>query len=102
MSTTVDSDGVRPRGLRAACLSFPETLAQSIASIAPSATPALVIPLVFANAGNGTWLAYLFATASIALVAASLNHFARRSASPGSLYSYISSGLGPGTGQIAG
>jgi amino acid transporter len=89
-------------GLRTSYLSFTEVLAQSIASIAPSATPALVIPLVFATAGNGTWLAYLFATLAIALVGANLNQFTRRSASPGSLYSFIVKGLGPNVGVLSG
>ena len=39
-------------GLRADNLSAVETLAQSISTIAPTATPALTIPLVFALAGK--------------------------------------------------
>jgi hypothetical protein len=39
-----------------------ETLAQSVSTIAPTATPAATIPLVCALAGNGTWLAYVLAT----------------------------------------
>ncbi len=89
-------------GLRSQCLSSTEVLGQAIANIAPSATPALVIPLVFATAGNGTWLAYLFALVAIVLVGASLNQFTRRSASPGSLYSFIARGLGPSVGVVAG
>lgn len=89
-------------GLKKAILSPVEVLAQSIANIAPSATPALVIPLVFYFAGNGTWLSYLFATIAIVLVGANLNQYTRRSASPGSLYSYVVKGLGSGTGVISG
>ena len=89
-------------GLRDSCLSATEVLGQAIANIAPSATPALVIPLVFATAGNGTWLAYLFALVAIVLVGANLNQFTRRSASPGSLYSYVAKGLGPSVGVVAG
>ena len=55
-------------GLRANILSPMETLAQSISTIAPTTTPTMTIPLVFVLAGNGTWLAYLFATAAILLV----------------------------------
>jgi len=91
-------------GLRKSILSPIEVLAQSIANIAPSATPALVIPLVFGvgSGGNGTWLAYLVATIAIVLVGANLNQFTKRSASPGSLYSFIVKGLGSTTGVIAG
>ena len=83
-------------------LSSIEVLAQSIASIAPSATPALVIPLVNGFAGNGTWLAYLFATIATILVAANLNQFTKRSASPGNLYAFIIKGLGTDIGVISG
>lgn len=44
-------------GLRRGILSPFETLAQSVSTIAPTATPAATIPLVCALAGNGTWLA---------------------------------------------
>ena len=55
-------------GLRQGALSPMETLAQSVSTIAPTTTPAATIPLVFALAGNGTWLAYLLATAAVLLV----------------------------------
>lgn len=89
-------------GLRRNALPFVETLAQSIANIAPTATPALTIPLVFANSGNGTWLTYLFATIGLALVSICINQFARRAATPGSIYSYTTQGLGKWAGFIAG
>jgi hypothetical protein len=47
----------------------------------------VVIPLVFLSAGAGAWVAYLFAVLAIGLVALNINQFARRSASPGNLYS---------------
>ncbi len=89
-------------GLRPDCLSFPEILAEPVGTIAPTTTPPITIPLVFASAGNGTWLAYLFATIGLILVSLNINQFARRSASPGSLYAYIARGLGPTTGVISG
>jgi len=83
------------QGLRSDTLTPLETFGQSIASIAPTAAPAMIISQVFALSGNGTWLAYLIATIGLALVAANINVFARRSASPGSLYSFISGVLSP-------
>ena len=80
-------------GLKSGTLSPLETLGQSVANIAPTATPTVVIPLVYAVSGGGTWLAYLIATLAILLVASSINQFARRSASPGSFYSYAIEGL---------
>jgi hypothetical protein len=80
-------------GLRRDALPFVETLAQSIANIAPTVTPALAIPLVFASSGHGTWLTYLLATVGLLLVSLCINQFARRSATPGSLYSYTTAGF---------
>jgi amino acid transporter len=88
--------------LRANCLSFPEVLAQSIALIAPTLTAALNAPLVFANAGNGAWLAYVFATIGLILVGLNINQFACYSASPGALYTYVAKGLGSTAGIICG
>ncbi|HEX9061468.1 MAG TPA: APC family permease [Clostridia bacterium] len=102
MSSYENKEGKKSSGLKDSILSPIEVLAQSIASIAPSATPALVIPLVFLFAGNGTWLSYLFATIAIALVGANLNQYTKRSASSGSLYSFVVKGLGSGTGVISG
>src|SRR5258708_24163312 len=72
-----------------------ETLAQSVSTMAPTATPAATIPLVCALAGNGTWLAYVLATAAILLVALCIARYARLAASPGSLYTYASMTLPP-------
>jgi len=82
-------------GLRREVLSPMETLAQSVSTIAPTTTPVATIPLVCAFAGNGTWLAYVLATAAVLLVALCISRFARYSASPGSLYTYASMTLPP-------
>ncbi|MFT8887188.1 MAG: APC family permease [Ethanoligenens sp.] len=89
-------------GLRAGCLSFFEVLGQSIANIAPTATPAITIPVVFASAGNATWAAYLFATLAVVLLSVQINIFSKRSATPGALYTYISQGLGTSGGFVSG
>jgi amino acid transporter len=65
-------------------------------------TAVLIVPLAFSDAGNGTWLAYLFATIMLSFVVMNLNQFARRSASPGSMYAYIGRGLGPRWGVLSG
>src|SRR5216684_7126613 len=82
-------------GLRREILSPMETLAQSVSTMAPPTTPAATIPLVCALAGNGTWLAYVLATAAVLLVALCISRYARHSSSPGSLYSYASLTLPP-------
>jgi len=83
-------------------LSFLEVVAQSVANIAPSATPALIIPLVFASAGNGTWLAYGLATIALLFVTPQINVFAARSASPGALYTFTGDGMGNRAGALCG
>jgi amino acid transporter len=88
-------------GLRSEILSPMETLAQSVSTIAPTATPAITIPLVYALAGNGTWLAYVLATVAILLVAWCIGRFASHSSSPGSLYSYAAMILPPWLSSIA-
>src|ERR1700735_5272558 len=89
-------------GLRTGALGFPALLAQSVALISPTMTAVLIIPLAFSNAGQGTWLAYLFGTAMLLFVVFNLNQFARRSTSPGSMYAYIGRGLGAVGGVLSG
>jgi amino acid transporter len=89
-------------GLRRNVLGPWETLAQSVSAIAPTATPAMTIPLVFALAGNGTWLVYIFATLAVTLVGLVIGCFGRRSASPGSLFSYTTHSLPGWAASVAG
>lgn len=88
-------------GLHKGVLGPVETLAQSISAVAPSTSPSLTIPLVFALAGNATWFVYLMATGAVLLVGFCVSRFARLSASPGSLYSYAADTLPPFLGVAA-
>jgi amino acid transporter len=94
-------NGAESYGLRKGVLGPIETLAQSVSAMAPSTSASLTIPLVFAYAGNATWLVYLLATASMLLVGFCISRFARLSASPGSLYTYTANTLPPAFGVIA-
>lgn len=89
-------------GLKPDCLSFKEVLAQSFAVIAPTTIPASNLGLIVALSGNGTWLSFLLGLVGLILVSININQFANRSASPGSLYSYIVQGLGATAGVICG
>jgi amino acid transporter len=89
-------------GLKSNCLSFGEVLAQSFAVIAPTTIPASNIGLIVALSGNGTWLSFAIGLIGLVFVSININQFASRSASPGSLYSYIVKGLGPTAGVICG
>ncbi|MGO8672979.1 MAG: APC family permease [Capsulimonadaceae bacterium] len=88
--------------LRKNCLNFWEVLAQSIALISPTMTASLIVPAMFATAGNGSWLAYAFAMVMLLFVALCLNEFARRSTTSGSMYAYVTRGMGPVSGGLAG
>jgi amino acid transporter len=88
-------------GLQRHTLGPLETLAQSISTMGPTCSPAMTVPLVFASAGNGTWLAYLLAMACTLLIALCVARFSRESASPGSLYSYATSSLPPLLGSVS-
>ena len=87
-------------GLKRDCLSFGEVIAQSIAVIAPTTTPAANLGLIFALSGNGTWLSFLIGLLGLVFVSININQFARRSASPGSLYTYIAKSLGATAGVM--
>jgi amino acid transporter len=89
-------------GLRTGALRFPAVLGQGIAVISPTMTAVLIIPLAFASAGQGTWLAYLFGTVMLLFVVFCINEFARRSAAPGAQYTFIARGLGPAPGVLGG
>ncbi len=100
--STAGSGAAPHRALKARALGFPTVLAQSVALISPTMTAVLIIPICFADAGNGTWLAYAFGTVMLLFVALSLNQFAKRSALPGSMYGYTAKGLGPASGVMSG
>ena len=102
MSRTIANAEPCESGLRKNCLSFFDVLGQSVAGIAPSGTPAFTIPAVFILAGNGTWLAYLMATVTVLLVGLHINHFSKRNASSGALYTFVTDGMGAGSGFVAG
>ncbi|MGA1982290.1 MAG: APC family permease [Acidobacteriaceae bacterium] len=99
---TPDEAPSRDSGLRHNILSPLETLSQSVSAIAPTTSPALTVPLVFALAGNGTWLAYSLACGATLLMALCIARFARTSASPGSLYKYATDSLPTLGGRTAG
>jgi amino acid transporter len=83
-------------------LSLPEVLAQSVANAAPSAAMALLPLLVFLNAGNGSWLAFVIAVTLMVCVGYCASQFAKRMNSAGSFYVWVTQALGPGAGHSAG
>ncbi len=88
--------------LKPNCLGFVELLAQAIALISPTMTAALIIPVMYSNTGDWSWLSYALGTVMLLFVAMNLNQFARRSTTSGSMYAYICRGLGLTAGGIGG
>jgi len=92
-----------PAGLlRTNSVNFVENLAQTAGSMAPSGGLTMFIPLVFASAGNGTWLLFVPVAAGYTLLAANINVFTSRRASAGSFTTYAELGLGSRMGLLAG
>ena len=88
--------------LRTNALGFPQLLAQSVALISPTMTAVLIIPLAFSIAGDSTWFSYAFATVMLMFTVLSLNQFAKRSTTTGSMYAYVAKGLGAASGVMTG
>src|ERR1700728_3547185 len=88
--------------VKANCLSFTELLAQGVALISPTMTAALIIPVMYSNTGDWSWVSYALGTVMLLFVAFNLNQFARRSAGSGSMYAYICRGLGLTSGAVGG
>ena len=88
--------------LKSNCLNFYEVLAQAIALISPTMTAALIIPVMYSNTGDWSWMSYALGTVMLLFVAYNLNQFAKRSTGSGSMYSYICRGLGVTGGAIGG
>ena len=81
MTKTLLAEETHVGALKQDCLPYPEVLAQSVSVIAPSTVPAAIVGLIFATAGNGTWLSFLIGMLGMFLVGLNINQFARRSAS---------------------
>ncbi|HLH10623.1 MAG TPA: APC family permease [Methylovirgula sp.] len=90
------------RQLKPNCLGFTELLAQNVALISPTMTAALIVPVMYSNTGDWSWLSYALGTVMLMFVAFNLNQFAKRSTSAGSMYAYICRGLGLTAGAIGG
>jgi amino acid transporter len=88
--------------LKPNCLNFTEVLAQAVALISPTMTAALIIPVMYSNTGDWSWMSYALATVMLLFVAYNLNQFASRSTTAGSMYAYICRGLGVTVGAVGG
>jgi len=65
-------------------------------------TAVLIVPVMFATTGNGSWMAYAFGMIMLLFVALCLNEFAKRSTTSGSMYAYVTRGMGSVGGGLTG
>jgi amino acid transporter len=83
-------------------LSFIEALGQSVANVSPTLTPAIAVAVVVATAGTASWLVYVLATISLVVVGYNIGKLAGKISAAGSFFIYISRGLSPAAGMLAG
>ena len=105
MSILPTSPSVGPTGrveLRHNYLSSLENVAQAIGTMGPAATLGTIMPLLISKAGNGTSILFLGILGVFVLISVSINVFASRLASAGSLSAYTQMGLGRWPGTVAG
>jgi amino acid transporter len=81
-------------GLQRRSVGFVDVLAQSVAAVAPTAAATTMILLVTGVAGGTTVLSVALAAVIALLVARTINEFARRMVTSGSLYTYAAKALG--------
>ncbi|WP_396667339.1 APC family permease [Microbacterium sp. R86528] len=89
-------------GLDRRSVGFADVLAQSVAAVAPSAAATTVVLLVAGVAGSAAVLAVAVAGVLALLIASTINQFAKRMATAGSIYTFVSKGLGSGAAVVAG
>lgn len=89
-------------GLDRRSVGFVDVLAQSVSAVAPSAAATTVPIMVAAVAGSATVWAIGAAMLLCMVVASTVNQFARRISSTGSLYTFVAKGLGPAAASVTG
>ena len=88
--------------LRKDSLSFVEAIGQSVANVSPTLTPAIAVSVVVATAGTASWLVYVLATIALVVVGYNIGKLAGKISAAGSFFIYISRGLSPMAGVLAG
>ena len=92
----------RGNDLHRGVLSHLEVFGQSLAATGPSIAIAGTVPIAYGIAGTGTIYSFVFGTIIVLLVGYAVAQFARRAASTGSLYSFVTAGVGRTAGFATG
>lgn len=101
-ATSPESPAGAPRDQLRKVLGLPDVIAQSLSVIAPAMSGAFLTYLVATKAGGATPLAFLLATVGALCIGTVVAGFARGLSSAGSLYTYVTKGIGRGTGFLVG
>ncbi|WP_314138415.1 APC family permease [uncultured Plantibacter sp.] len=89
-------------GLQRRSVGFIDVFAQSVSAVAPSAAATTIPLIVTVTAGGATMWSLAIAMLLSLLVATTVNVFAKRIAATGSLYTFVSKGLGTGAAFVTG
>jgi len=89
-------------GLQRRSVGFIDVFAQSVSAVAPSAAATTIPLIVTVTAGGATMWSLAIAMLLSWLVATTVNVFAKRIAATGSLYTFVSKGLGTGAAFVTG
>lgn len=88
--------------LRRGVLTLPDAIAQSVTVMAPALSAAFITYLAAVKAGGATPLSFLLAMVSCLLIGGVVSEFALHLPSAGSLYTYVTNGLGSLPGFVVG
>src|SRR6476660_5674626 len=109
MARSESSDSGSYERLGAKLLSLPDVIAQSVGFMGPVFSSAFVIPLVVGvisasgkGGGVASPLSVLIAAVGVFAIGAIVSRYAREVHAAGSLYDYVTRGLGERTGTAAG
>ncbi|WP_019182004.1 APC family permease [Microbacterium yannicii] len=90
------------RGLRRGSVRTVDLVAQSVAAVAPAGVLLTSSGGLAAHAGSFAFIALALTACVVVLVALSISVFARRLSAAGGLYTFVTRGLGPVIGMLAG
>ena len=88
--------------LRKDYLSPVESMAQTLGFMTPTGVLGVTIPLMIVSSGNASGLLFLLTLVIFFFLSVTINTFARRSVSAGSLATFVTMGLGKRWGGVAG
>ncbi|MER7556579.1 APC family permease [Nocardioides sp. NPDC126508] len=87
-------------GLERRTVGFVDVLAQSVGATAPAAAAATLPALIAVRSGHSLLVCLVLAWILVAGVGGAVGQFTRRMAAPGSLYTFVTKGIGPSAGFV--